>query len=260
MPIQQEPTRELRRLATRIEAGIGHFLAARGAWATGTKWEALRHAWSLSNLALRHAEATILQAKTDMALAPSAWVTARAATEAAARCLWLLRPEDPWEREARWLALLREGARLGERAETKSNAYLVAQAATIREFAEAVEAKLPDGVRVSGMASMQSILAEEGAQLAEFYVLASQYTHGAELATRAYRVNLGIDSAYGDFVDAKDWFQPVWVAWLSFRVTAVRLISERNESPLPEVLALIDNQIREARDEFVASLGQGADG
>ena len=86
MTTLQEPTRELRRLATRIEHGLGRYAAERGNWATTSKWEALRYGWSLSNLALRHAESTVSLAKTDMVLAPSAWVTARAATEAAARC------------------------------------------------------------------------------------------------------------------------------------------------------------------------------
>ena len=112
MTTAQEPTRELRRLVTRIDYGLGQYAAARGTWALNSKWEALRYGWSLSNLALRHAESTVTLARTDMALAPSAWVTARAATEAAARCIWLLQPEDEWQREARWLeAMVRRATR-----------------------------------------------------------------------------------------------------------------------------------------------------
>src|SRR5690242_19547695 len=109
MTIVLEPTRELRRLATRIDFALGQYLTARGNCALTSVFEAPRHGWTLSNLALRHAEATLVLAKTDMALAPTGWVAARAATETAAKCLWLLQPEDEWQREARWIALLREG-------------------------------------------------------------------------------------------------------------------------------------------------------
>ena len=253
MTTAQEPTRELRRLVTRIDYGLGQYAAARGTWALNSKWEALRYGWSLSNLALRHAESTVTLARTDMALAPSAWVTARAATEAAARCIWLLQPEDEWQREARWLALLHEGARLGNRKETKGMPALVAESELIKEFAEAVAAKLPEGVTVPGMDPIKSILAEEGDGLALFYVMASQYTHATELATRSWRVNLGTDAAYGEFSGARDWQHPVWMAYLSFRVTALRLIDLKGDGPSP-MLELADHQADEAREAFAAAL------
>ncbi|TPG17178.1 hypothetical protein EAH86_10470 [Pedococcus bigeumensis] len=103
------------------------------------------------------------------------------------------------------------------------------------------------------MASIQSILAEEGSGLAEFYVLASQYTHAAELATRSSRADLGTDAAYGDFAGPSDWLQPVWMAWLSFRVTAVRLIN-LSGSGTPEALALVDHQVTKTRDALVTAL------
>lgn len=253
MTTEQEPTRELRRLVTRIDYGLGRYAAARGNWALNSKWEALRYGWSLSSLALRHAESTVMLAKTDMVLAPSAWVTARAATEAAARCIWLLQPEDEWQREARWLALLHEGARLGDRKETKDIPALVAESQLIKEFAEAVTAKLPEGVSVPGMDSIQSILAAEGSGLALFYVMASQYTHATELATRSWRVNLGTDADYGEFSGARDWLHPVWMAYLSFRITAMRLIELKGEGP-SAVLELADHQADEAREDFAAAL------
>jgi len=240
-------------LAIRIDYGLGQYLAARGNWALKSKWEAPPYGWSLSNLALRHAQSTVTLAKTDMVLAPSAWVTARAATEAAARCLWLLQPEDEWQREARWLALLHEGARLGKRKETKDIPTFVAQCEQIEEFAEAVAAELPEGVSVPRMDSIQSILAAEADGLALFYVMASQYNHATELATRSWRVNLGIDATFGEFIGAKDWLQPVWMAYLSFRITALRLIELKGDGP-SAILELADQQADEAREAFAASL------
>lgn len=250
----KEPTRELRRLVTRISYGLEQHASARGNWALNSKWEALRHAWSLSNLALRHAESTLTLAKTDMVLAPSAWVTARAATEAAARCLWLLQPDDEWRREARWLALMNEGARLGNREATKDYPALVAESEEIRAFADAVAAKLPDGVVVPGrMDSIQDILAREGNGLALFYVVASQFTHATELSTRSWRVNLATEATFGEFTGASDWLHPVWMAYLSFRVTALRLLELNGEGPNP-LLELSDQQADEAREAFATAL------
>ncbi|WP_136610069.1 hypothetical protein [Sinomonas albida] len=253
MTAVREPTRELRRLATRIDFALKQFLSERGTWDLTTKFEAPRHGWTLSNLALRHSQSTLTLAKTDMVLAPTAWVTARAAVETAARCLWLLQPEDEWEREARWIALLHEGARI-KRKETEGFPHIVAQAKAIEDFANAVTAELPDGVSVpKRVDTIQEILAAEGEGLPRFYVMASQYTHAAELGTRSYRTNLGTKAVYGDLVDAKDWLEPLWIAYLSFRVTAMRLIYLKGED-LTEILELADRQVAEARDAFVASL------
>lgn len=247
-----EPSRELRRLALRIDVGCGRFLAARGSWALSTQWESLRHAWSLSNLSLRNAEATVLLAGSDLVMLPAAWATTRAAVEAAGRCLWLIQPSDVWEREARWLALMEEGARLGEREEVRQLSSAAPSSQAMRRFVDAVKAKLPDGVVVPGSPSIQTFLRGEGEALALFYVLASQYVHAAEFGTRQWRDGLGVDAGYGEHVNEIDWHWPLWMSWLAFRVTAVRLMEEQGRQITPD-LALVDNQIIEAREAFIAS-------
>lgn len=251
--VVNEPGRELRRLAVRIEAGCGQFLKARGNHAVSTKWEALRHAWSLSNLTLRHTEATVLMARTDVVLQPSAWTTARAAVEATGRCLWLLEPEDEWEREARWLALVEEGARLGERREMAAWGGIAAQSVSMRSFGEAVAAKLPPGTSVPRTPTVKQMLESHGDAFLRFYALASQYAHGAELATRQWRLNLGIHATYGDFADTEGWALPLQNAWQSFRATALALIHARGGT-VPPALAAVDHQIAEAQEIFVHSV------
>jgi hypothetical protein len=248
-----EPTRELRRLATRIDFALRQYLSVRGNSALKSEFEAPRHGWTLSNLALRHAEATLALAKTDMVLAPTAWVTARAALESAAKCLWLLQPDDVWQREARFVAFLTEGIRI-KREETEGLPHIVAQSASIEEFRDGVSAKLIEkGIPVQKMDTMKNILLAEDVGLAQFYVLASQYTHALELGTRSYRKDLGTKAVYGEFVEAKDWIQPVWMAYSSFRVTALRLIDLKGDDP-GEILELADRQVAEARDDFLAAL------
>lgn len=251
--VVKEPSRELRRLATRIEVGIGIYLSGRDADAAlGSEWESLRYAWTLTNLAVRHAEATALLARTDAVLAPTAFVTARAAMETAARTLWLLEPDDSWEREARWLALLREGARLGTRHQVADDAVVRARAETIGAFADAVEAKLPEGVNVPGTPSADAILARYGTGLDSFYVIASQFMHGAELATRSYRVNVGNAAEYGELSTLHDWILPLSHAWQAATAGVLRLMQASGAS-VPPAFGRVERQVQEALTDFATA-------
>lgn len=255
--VARTPSREMRRLAVRIEAAGNRFARARGSSWLETQWEAPRHAWTLSNLALRHLEATALAAKTDVVLLPAGWVTARAAVEAAGRCLWLMEPDDEWQREARWLALLYEGARLGDRPEMVGTLQAEVSART-KAFADEVKALLPGGLIVPGIPAMMSILKGQGDDLAWFYVLSSQYTHAAELATRTTRSHLGGNAKYGDRADAAEWLLPLWGAWQAFRATAVRLLAVAGDVWPPD-LVVVEQQVMEAREAFLATIPPAAD-
>lgn len=252
--ILHEPPRELRRLATRIEAGLGIYIRARGHGALHSQWEAPRHGWALGNLAIRHTEATALMARTDVAMAPTAFVTARAAVESAARSIWLMEPEDVWEREARWVAFLREGGRLAERRQLAENERLSGRARAIRDFASEVGQKLPAGTEIPGIPSIDSLLARYGTTLDAFYVHSSQYTHSAELATSAFRVNLGIAADFGDYTDVEDWIVPLRQAWQAATARALQLMKIVGDKPGAE-LKRVEAQVAGAFEELAKSLG-----
>lgn len=84
------PPTELLGLVEAIDDSLGVYLAARTNWGQSTEWEALRYAVTMSNHALRNAEATLVLARNDMTLLSSAWATARVATESTLKMLWLL--------------------------------------------------------------------------------------------------------------------------------------------------------------------------
>ena len=258
MSTVQEPSRELIRLATRVEFGLGRYLTARGNDASRSKWEALRHSWALSNLTLRQAEGVCVLAKRDEVLLPAGWVSARAALESAARTLWLLEPSDEWEREARWLALIYEGARLDERLEVQNLRGSDAPRGAVKSFADAVAAKLPDGTGVPGIASISKMLEPYGSHLVGLYALASQYTHAADLAARQWRTNLGIDAAYGEYVSAAEWLLPLSISWQAFRVTAKALMSA-DETATPAELTLFDRQIEDAQESLSKASRPGSE-
>ena len=250
--VVQAPSRELSRLAGRLEWAFVAYASAQGVESLAPEWEAPRYAWTLSKLIVRHAEATTLMARTDVAHAPSAWVTARACVETAARSLWLLDPDGEWEREARWLAFLKEGARLGKQEHVSWLQMVVDRSQQISGFANAVESKLPDGIVVpTRIPTTHQMLAPLDPALDAFYAIASQFTHGAEYATGMFRSNLGTDAIFGEGSSEADWIIPLRHVWQAFRATSVRLFEVGGTNAASEQLLLADEKVKEAFQAFI---------
>jgi hypothetical protein len=121
------------------------------------KWEADVEAMLLQSQAIRDIEAILELAGTDLVLLPSGNVLARAVFEIALKAAWLVQPEDPYEREVRWLVHLEEDARVNEKVAIKVSAFggndrpFQERGTTFRNFAQAVAAKLPPGYRNAAM-------------------------------------------------------------------------------------------------------------
>ena len=260
-PAIKPPTKELVHYADEIYSACGVFLQARGGWARDQKWEALRTGWALSNHSLRNTEAVVALAQTDMVLLPGAWTAARASVESAARNQWLLEPDDVWEREARWVALLEEGGRLATRTAVQSRADLVQTAKQVQSFVEGIREVLPAGLVIPRIPNMEAMFTGANAErLYGFYVVASQYVHAAELSTRQWRSGLGTADNGTECVQPWHWFEPLWMAWQAFRVTARTLqILQWNENAPPDVVDLemrmreADIRIEAARDDLLKS-------
>lgn len=257
MNVVAAPTREMLRFVGRVDAAIAPLIAPRSA-ALGTEWEAPRHAWCLSNLTLRHAEAVLVLARTDTVLVPSAWVSARAAMEAAARSLWLMEPDDPWDRERRWLVFVDEGERFHERVRFSGVERDGVKGAAIADFAARIRALLPPGEQVHGIPSTTVMLTPYGDHLPRLYALASQYVHGADLAITQWRTGgLGTSAAYGEAADVTGMATAVWVAWEAFRATALQIASKTGVD-IGFDIDLFDHQIRQSRDQLLeATPGRG---
>jgi hypothetical protein len=134
-----------------LEEAVGDFLHTRAQVRPETQWEAPLEAWAISNVMIRNIEAAALLARHDEALAPDAWANARNALDAAVRILWLLYPQDRFESEARWVALLVERERFhlrmaDELASTADDEHAATHrkwAAKAREFYTRVADMLP---------------------------------------------------------------------------------------------------------------------
>jgi hypothetical protein len=106
------PTPEILHIADLIDRAIGQFLGANKTVPPLGKFESDVEALLLSNLVIRDIEAILALARTDLVLLPSANVLARAAFEIALKAAWMVQPDDPFDREVRWLAHLAEEERL----------------------------------------------------------------------------------------------------------------------------------------------------
>lgn len=192
------------------------------------KFEAPKHAWALSNLVIRHTESTAYLARSDVRLLPAGWVTSRSAMESMLTIAWLLAPDDPWEREARWVLLAEEGVRhyeyLGDSASglAADNARI---AGKIGGFVEAVRAKLTDQVTFPpGMPNVRDRAEGQGPLVYDLYKIASQYTHGTDAALTLYRRNLGTEAEFGEFIAPYQWVPPLRLAWES-AVASISLVA-----------------------------------
>lgn len=185
------PTMEVKHAASMLYQTVPRFSKAlRGGLPIG-KWESETEAYVKMLLVLRHVESLSILARTDLVLLPAAVVIARAAFETATGVLWMLDPEDPFEREVRWLAQLAEEEEYYERLFKKSSELggpledVETRRKVIGKFRTDVEGALPDGYetlkRVPNFAQMLGTLGLERQYL--LYMDSSQFTHGTQVAT-----------------------------------------------------------------------------
>ena len=142
---QLAPTPEIIQAVSVLDEAIRAFLDARDTIPTFGMYESYDEAMLLLGLIIRNVEAVMTLATRDLILLPAAHIVTRAAYEIAFRVLWLLEPDDPYQSEARWMALAREReryySRLDERRPPEQRRHVVTLA-RLKDFHDAVEAKL----------------------------------------------------------------------------------------------------------------------
>jgi Family of unknown function (DUF5677) len=243
------PTPEILGVTDLLESVIGRFLNAVASPPSSGKFESDDECYMLMGLVIRHVEGIVTLARRDLVLLPGAYVMARAAYEAALRILWILESEDPFAREVRWLAHMKEGeeyykrmagqfTRLGADASDWQRSY-----ETIRDIRLAIEAKLPPPhaplPKAPGVWQMVKELGVEEKYV--LYTMSSQYIHGTHVATGLYRRHLGTMKEIGEFIRPQDWFPCLMISWYCLHAPGGRFL-ERNAGDvkgfLPEAFAL----------------------
>lgn len=253
--VVQRPSEQLLVVADLLDEVVKAFLAHRPP-APG-KWEALDDARSMSNLAVRQIESVAELARIDEVLLPGAWSCARSAYEIGMRLRWLIEPDEPFEREARWLSRIAEEERLhdqvAERLEGAGSdpSWFRDRATLLRGFREDVTAKLPLGQNVPGIPSIEQI-ALTGSNHASYirYKQGSQHVHGTHFATEIYRRNLGTAKEFGELVTSAMWAAPMGLCWITL-ASAGALLIDRLDG---DTDAFLDLKLVRATEEALSAL------
>ncbi|MFF7852579.1 DUF5677 domain-containing protein [Streptomyces sp. NPDC007910] len=232
------PGAELLQLTNTLDQCIASFLQVRDSVPFG-HWEAPAEGKALSHLMVRNLQAALVMARADEGLAGAAWASTRVVFEHAVRIIWLLYPNDPFERECRWLGFLKDTERFHklvaeamENDPTSSGGPIHRDRANkMRTFREGVTAKLPTGYAPQRPPSFEQMLQSvDSAEMYRFYREGSQYVHGSMWGTALYRTNLGNDAEFGDFTHTVHWVLPLRLCWLSLR-NAGRILLDRLQAP-----------------------------
>lgn len=222
------------------------------------RWESEVEAFNLILLTATHAVAVSALARSSTSFLPPAMSIVRAAMEAGARAMWLLAPDDPFEREGRWLVHLegeqslrkRIGAALG----------VPDDSPTVLEFMAAVQAKLPRGAVIPRRVPKFDALLKEIGTPEKYivYTLLSQTAHATHHGAGAFRRHLGTKKEFGQFVSVDDWWLPLSTLWWFLAMPLSGLANCCNISD-PELLPLtIQEQFVSAQRE--KAWGKKSDG
>jgi hypothetical protein len=237
------PTPKLLQIAEKLDQAVGHFLSAVQTIPPLGKFESEVEAHLLFILVIRHIEAILVLVRTDLVLLPSANVLTRAVFETALKAAWMVQPDDPFNREVRWLAHLAEEERLHKAASESvaksggNSAFFIERYAQIKEFRAGVAKALPLGYsELPGSPGVETMLQALGQKQMYFlYRLLAQYVHGGHASTWLYRTGLGTLQQSGEFISEGNWYLPLWNAWKNLQIFGEFLLEHLN-AERPEFL------------------------
>ena len=191
--------------------------------------------YTMLKLMIRHFESLIMLGRHDLVTAPSANVIARTIFETGVRARWMFVPIDPFEREVRWLLLLRsatvQAGRLARNAhvpKTVSDKYQ-REENSLSHFDQNISNLLKDqGYLIPKQAPTFSEMLKELKEpdLYTHYILLSAYSHSNFEAASLFRRNLGTAKQLGEFTSESDWWLPLYVSWRAFYHASKVLIKQ----------------------------------
>ena len=272
IPVQFRPTPRVLDAAEAVDRVVEHLATSIGARLpvqdVGT-YEADVVAYGLASLICRSAEAVAVLAREDLRLLPTAIGSARTSYEAAIRLQWLFAPDDPFEREARWIAFEEEredrlrrtssifrqmGDETASSAEsvgaTRAKAHRDAIAALLVEKGYSPVPELPN---LRAMATSLGIVEKY-----LMYIVASQSPHGSIVGVEELFVARDAQSRaiLGDRVKPSDWGNPFLMCWYALHSGGSRLLSRWGVDPSVFPGDQLGNSTQAAMNELT---GRGGD-
>jgi hypothetical protein len=232
------PTKEIQTSCDAIQDLFARFHEEVGGTPTSRRFEFNTDA----AISIRHiiclAESIICLAKSDLAYVVSANQIARALMETCCKTLWILKPNDPFEREWRWtlyldtasdhferladLKYLSEEHRLGFKSQRSAYSTFARQIRELlkQENAGADEKRYPS--------INQMVKQIDNPELYYFYSLLSAYTHTNFVVIEHYCKGLGTAKEQGVFFNPSDWVLPLSVTAGSFFLTALKFLGDND--------------------------------
>jgi hypothetical protein len=213
--IVRAPSKQILKATATLNDGVQYLLSAR-MHISGPmlQYESSHDALNLTYVAIRHIEAIVNLARSDIALAHPSMSLARAAMEVSIRAQWLVDDNKVFVREQRWIALVREEVRSRRRADISLAAANVdpqfsGPANLLEDYIKKVEPLIPPDCppvsRIPNAADMFKALKIKNYAI---YVMFSQVVHGTLWATSQYRGGVGNARKFRDRVDESSWYVP----------------------------------------------------
>jgi hypothetical protein len=210
------PSKQILKAAATLNDGVRYLLCAREHISDSMfQYESSHDALNLTYVAIRHIEAIVSLARSDVALAHPSMSLARAAMEVSIRAQWMVDSNKEFVREQRWIALAKEEIRSRRRADN----YLAAlnagpqfngPANLLEDFIKQVEPLIPPDCppvsRIPNAAEMFEALKIKNYVI---YVMFSQVVHGTLWATSEYRGGVGNARKLLDRVGESSWYIPL---------------------------------------------------
>jgi hypothetical protein len=216
------PSKEILKVTATLTECVRHFLSARKHIPVSMlQYESSHDALNLAYVAIRHIEAIVNLARSDVSLAHPSMSLARAALEVSIRALWLVDDNKVFVREQRWIALAKEEIRSRRRADSyleaaKGEPQFSGAAELLEGFIKQVEPLIPPDcppvAKIPNAADMFQALKINNYAI---YVMFSQVVHGTLWATSEYRGGVGTARKLRDRVDESSWYIPLASAGFS---------------------------------------------
>jgi hypothetical protein len=251
------PTQAIECAAALLDEAIGRLIKATSTCGPSGRYESDVESMNLLKLIIRHVESVVALANRDLVLLPSAMVVSRSAYEAAIKLLWIATPDDPFQREVRWLAHLQteedfytrmaaQAAKFGGGAAEQQTAE------AIRQFRVNVSTMLPEGyVPLKQLPSMYQMLEHLGEERKyPLYIIGCQYAHGTHHATGTYRQNLGTAKVLGEQISARNWYPCFSISWYSLHASGERYLRRVGGDPTAFLSEQFGTRVQEAIDEI----------
>lgn len=252
------PTPEIKRVCVLLQQLIHHFLNPPVPHDLG-EYEFKIESFNLIALIIRDVESITVLGKHDLVLLPSAMNLARSILEKSVKILWMLEPEEPFNREVRWLAQLQTEENYYDRISRRmnelgiDNQHAINNRDVISEFRIGVTERLPEPYKpLERLPDLSKMMAEVGeADKYPTYMFLSQYMHGTHVATGTYRRGLGIYKELGEYTSPEDWTIILDVCKYCLVRTFVKFIQvldgDVSANISEEIIREIDNEIEKIK-------------